>query len=49
MDGTVGRKAVHVRQMDVKIFLPSQWRTESPPERFVEGVGCATVLERGGM
>ena len=23
-------------------FLPRQWRTECPPERFVEGVGCAT-------
>ena len=42
MVGTVGRKAVHVRQMDVKIFFPSQWCTECPPERFVEGVGCAT-------
>ena len=23
-------------------FLPSQWRTECPPERFVEGEGCTT-------
>ncbi|MBO5406675.1 MAG: hypothetical protein J6A27_04090 [Bacteroidales bacterium] len=26
----------------MKIFLPNQWRTECPPERFVEWVGCAT-------
>lgn len=25
-----------------KVLYPSQWRTECPPERFVEGVGCAT-------
>lgn len=23
-------------------FLPRQWRTECPPERFVEGEGCTT-------